>query len=443
MVHASKNQKIVLDNQGSYLGMEKGCFIVKDKKGKSELVGEDFAEAFCAFYPSGSFARNWAVDNLTQFDLFLPNIFIRLPGSFSQDALTWKFTDRLFGGADYYTADKPNPDERSWVVQVAYETPLDEVYLMHQTAAVYLDIIKGIPIYAKGEGIRGYGTYAGRSTKTVLLDSIVDLDTLWARRYARDLELVLSTDSTYNHILSKAELYPAKLMPLRADAESLLAHASRRITTPELRDQLQEIEDNLPEDFKRVTEGIRKRAKFVNKKSQRWTADDFDDQSHALDDYQGKVILLDFWYRGCPWCIRAMPQIDQIADHYKDEPVVVLGINVDEKLEDALFVIEKLEPSYTNLKGRDLTKKYGIEAALTDEKTIKIVTDIINTGQEYKPTSDQFKYGIRSTPTMIINGRMVIGTLPYDQLRAIFQALVDEHERATGTRFLENWEPNR
>jgi thiol-disulfide isomerase/thioredoxin len=332
-----------------------------DKKGKAELLSEDFAEAFCSFFPNGHFTRNWALDNLTQFDLFLPNIFIRLPHSFSEEALDWEFTDRLFGGGDYYTADKPNPDERSWVVQVTYETPLDEVYLMHQTAAVYLDVIKGIPIYAKGEGIRGYGTYAGRSTKTVLLDSIVKLDTLWARRYARDLELFLSTDSTYNHILSKAELYPAKLMPLRADAESLLAHASKRITTPELRDQLQNVEDNLPEDFKRVTEGIRKRAKFVNKKSQRWTAEDFDDQSHSLDDYQGKVILLDFWYRGCPWCIRAMSQIDQIAQHYKDKPVVVLGINVDKKLEDALLVIEKLKPGYTNLKGRDLIKKYGIE----------------------------------------------------------------------------------
>jgi len=36
MVQASKSQKIVLDNQGSYLGMEKGCFVLKDRKGNSE-----------------------------------------------------------------------------------------------------------------------------------------------------------------------------------------------------------------------------------------------------------------------------------------------------------------------------------------------------------------------------------------------------------------------
>lgn len=332
-----------------------------DKKGKAELLSEDFAQAICAFYPNGNFTRNWALDNLTQFDLFLPNLFIRLPDGFSQDALTWEFTDRLFGGGDYYAADKPNPDERSWIVQVIYETPLDEVYLMNQTAAVYLDIIKGIPIYIKGEGIRGYGTYAGRSTNTVLLDSIVDLDTLWARRYARDLEFLLSTDSTYNHILNQAETFPAKLMPLRADAETLLTWASGRITTPELKDQLHKMTENLSEDFKRITEQIRKRTKLVNKQSPRWTADDFDDQSHSLEDYRGNVLLLDFWYRGCPWCIRAMPQINLVAEYFKDKPVVVFGINVDKKIEDALFVIKKIEPAYTNLKGRDLIKKYGIE----------------------------------------------------------------------------------
>ena len=34
MVQGSKTQKIILDSNGSYLGMEKGCFSVKDKEGK-------------------------------------------------------------------------------------------------------------------------------------------------------------------------------------------------------------------------------------------------------------------------------------------------------------------------------------------------------------------------------------------------------------------------
>jgi hypothetical protein len=41
---------------------------------------------------------------------------------------------------------------------------------------------------------------------------------------------------------------------------------------------------------------------------------------------------------------------------------------------------------------------------------------------------------------MIINNRMVIGTLPYAQLKAVFQALVEEHEQGT-KKFIENWVP--
>jgi len=90
-----------------------------------------------------------------------------------------------------------------------------------------------------------------------------------------------------------------------------------------------------------------------------------------------------------------------------------------------------------------LAQRHGVEAALHDSTTIELVHRMINTGAEYAQTSDQYAHGIRSTPTIIINGRMIIGTLPYDQLRAIFQALVDEHERGEGTQFIENWEPNR
>jgi len=36
MVQNSKTQKIILDGNGSYLGMEKGCFVVKDEKGNVE-----------------------------------------------------------------------------------------------------------------------------------------------------------------------------------------------------------------------------------------------------------------------------------------------------------------------------------------------------------------------------------------------------------------------
>jgi len=88
-----------------------------------------------------------------------------------------------------------------------------------------------------------------------------------------------------------------------------------------------------------------------------------------------------------------------------------------------------------------LMERHGVEGALEDTATRDLVDRLIRTGAEYAKTSEEYEHGIRSTPTMIINNRMVIGTLPYEQLRAIFEAIIAKHE---GTdQFIENWEPTR
>lgn len=85
----------------------------------------------------------------------------------------------------------------------------------------------------------------------------------------------------------------------------------------------------------------------------------------------------------------------------------------------------------------DLARRHGVEDAATDPATRELVQRLIRTGAEYEKTSEEYRHGIRSTPTMIINNRMVIGTLPYEQLRAIFQAIVDREAGERG--FMESW----
>jgi thiol-disulfide isomerase/thioredoxin len=98
--------------------------------------------------------------------------------------------------------------------------------------------------------------------------------------------------------------------------------------------------------------------------SENWKTTDLDGRPHSLDEYRGKVIVLDFWYRGCGWCITAMPQIKRLAADFSGQPVVVLGMNGDHKLEDAQTVVDKLKLNYVSLRdGEDddaISKKYGI-----------------------------------------------------------------------------------
>jgi peroxiredoxin len=76
-----------------------------------------------------------------------------------------------------------------------------------------------------------------------------------------------------------------------------------------------------------------------------WRATDFDGNSHALADYRGKIVVLNFWHAGCPWCMRSMRHVVALSDEFQGEPVAVLGVNSDEEPSDVrrvatLFRIE-------------------------------------------------------------------------------------------------------
>jgi peroxiredoxin len=60
--------------------------------------------------------------------------------------------------------------------------------------------------------------------------------------------------------------------------------------------------------------------------------EDVDGKPFRLGDYRGKVVVLDFWYRGCGWCIKAMPQLNALAGQFEGRPVALLGMNTDNHL---------------------------------------------------------------------------------------------------------------
>jgi thiol-disulfide isomerase/thioredoxin len=111
-----------------------------------------------------------------------------------------------------------------------------------------------------------------------------------------------------------------------------------------------------------LTEQATARAERIGQPSPKWAAVDLDGQMHALKRYKGKVLVLDFWYRGCGWCIRAMPQVNEVAQATRDKPVVVFGMNTDEDVNDARFVVEKMGLTYVTLKAKDIVGPYRVRA---------------------------------------------------------------------------------
>jgi thiol-disulfide isomerase/thioredoxin len=108
-------------------------------------------------------------------------------------------------------------------------------------------------------------------------------------------------------------------------------------------------------------ESSKKIAAVLNKPAADWTAKDLAGNEFSQKGLRGKVVVMDFWYRGCGWCMYAMPQVRQLADDYKDKPVVVLGMNTDRDEADAQFVIKEFDLKYPTLKATGIPEQFGVQ----------------------------------------------------------------------------------
>ena len=58
---------------------------------------------------------------------------------------------------------------------------------------------------------------------------------------------------------------------------------------------------------------------------------DLNGRQHALTDYKGKVVLLNFWASWCPPCVHELPSMNKLKFSMRDRPFAVIGINMAEK----------------------------------------------------------------------------------------------------------------
>ncbi len=74
-----------------------------------------------------------------------------------------------------------------------------------------------------------------------------------------------------------------------------------------------------------------------------FTLKDLSGRDVSLMDYEGKVVLLDFWATWCPPCRNSIPELVSLQDRYGDEGLVIIGISLDdpEKADDRFLIAFK------------------------------------------------------------------------------------------------------
>jgi thiol-disulfide isomerase/thioredoxin len=85
--------------------------------------------------------------------------------------------------------------------------------------------------------------------------------------------------------------------------------------------------------------------------------------SVSLNQYKGKVVLLDFWIKTCGYCMLAFPHMNELQKQFGADKFQLLAINAEDPLEDIAFFYKKHQPAYKMLyKGDELAKAYGVFA---------------------------------------------------------------------------------
>ena len=98
-----------------------------------------------------------------------------------------------------------------------------------------------------------------------------------------------------------------------------------------------------------------------------FSATDLDGKPISLEQYRGKVVLLDFWAVWCGPCIAEMPTVKKVYDTYKDEGFDIIGISLDtdeNRLRDYLKENEIPWRQVFSGEGWDspVSRQYGIRA---------------------------------------------------------------------------------
>ncbi len=81
----------------------------------------------------------------------------------------------------------------------------------------------------------------------------------------------------------------------------------------------------------------------------------------SLQDYDGKVVLLNFWATWCPPCIYEMPSLNTLYERYRGQGFIVLGISVDEDQEQYESFLNQSNISFPTVRDpeRSISARYG------------------------------------------------------------------------------------
>jgi thiol-disulfide isomerase/thioredoxin len=289
-------------------------------------------------------------------------IFPRLPGDEKQSGAGWQSRDERDELTIRYTAiaGKGSPGAAVFDFEADRRSYSERVYGGRNHRTFHFDLKRGL--IARVEIAQAYGSHADTTSNgTLELTSITEMAPAELTAFREQMDCYFNAHQEYLALYRKVEKSGDQADALLNQGRKLLADARAKVTLPEPSAALDaQLKNHDQFADSKVNDAVRF-AQIVGHPAATWEIKDLNGRTHSLEQYRGKVLVLDFWYRGCGWCMRAMPQVKRIASHYRGRPVAVFAMNNDQKEDDAKFVAREMHLDYPVLRSLDLPEKYGIQ----------------------------------------------------------------------------------
>ena len=92
---------------------------------------------------------------------------------------------------------------------------------------------------------------------------------------------------------------------------------------------------------------------------------DSEGNAHTLSQYRGKIVILDFWATWCGPCLVVMPHLQAIHEAYREQDVVVIGINAWENGDPAALMRARNWDYLLLLNGDQVASDYQVSGIPT------------------------------------------------------------------------------
>jgi len=287
-----------------------------------------------------------------------PEVFPPLPHD--QAAMnSWDTVDDETGQRTLFKALRQR-DRNEFSFEAIHAAATDPIYQAASTATYHFDWTRGLITGIETQFSQGFGTNI-RGRGTLQLQRAIAADPDFIKQLSTEGDIYFAAVIAAGKATDAAALDPAQTEDRLAAAAAALKDAEPKITLSLLKDQLAAQAKAQPEAAKYIRESAKHRAELLAAAPLDWSTTDLVGRPATAQALRGRVLVLNFWTRSIPWCITQLPALGTLQADFKNDPVVVLGMNTGDDPKDAQALAQQLGLPFGQLKGDALANQLKID----------------------------------------------------------------------------------